>query len=209
MTLGISGNSIPTDFEFEHLIKMYKIAFINHTLAEIDLAFDLALCGSIEYELNLYDKIFSVAFVSGLMNKYKEWKSTNTDYTKSKNKELPEKSEDEIYAYMKSAVINCFNEYKAGNPEFVKFHIYDWLDKNGFINTAVERKREFFGLAKIQLNEEMKHEKNLAISPSETSRIIDSYSGQTKQVNRAKELNLKDFFDGLIEMEIDIKETIE
>lgn len=198
MILGISGNNVPQDLEFDFLVRTYKLSFSQFTLKEIELAFKLAINLTIEYNLNLYDKMFSVVYVSDLMKRYTDYKRQSTEYQKSRVEFIPEKSEAEIYAIMKTAALDSFTEYKKGNPEYVKFYIYDWLNRNEILVPTLERKKTAMIRAKEQIEAELNSKKGLI----SRSRLIDlerMLLGEGVQIARAKELNLKEFFDDMIE----------
>jgi hypothetical protein len=70
--LGIRAKNFPEGVEksllLDHIFKVYG----NHTPQEIRLAFDLALEGKLEVEVNCYEN-FSCAYFSTIMNAYRSW----------------------------------------------------------------------------------------------------------------------------------------
>jgi len=121
-----------------------------------------------------------------------------------KEKIAVEKTESEIYKQMKKSVILSFESYKSGEDYYVKASIYDWLNKNEFLLPTPQRKREFLSEAKKQLDIELQEKKAALLNPLEIRKLLETYDNKTTLVNRAKELNLKDYFNGLIEMNEDI-----
>jgi hypothetical protein len=112
----------PFEEEFLILSKATKRLLFNFTSKEITYAFDLAIKGTIQYDLNLYDKSFSIVYLSGLMNEYEKYRaSVNAKYKKLLEEiETQEKapSQEEIkllnYKAAKEGCIDLFSKIKSG-----------------------------------------------------------------------------------------------
>lgn len=200
----IGATNLQTEDEFRFTVESFKKTFPFFTLAEFDYAFDLALKGMINFVL--YNKQISLSYVSEIIKAYKDWRKNQPEYKTMRKVEVKEKSEKEIYDFMAKAVERSFEEFKKGNYEYIKFHIYDWLTKNEILYTTPERKREFYKKAQQEIKDELQKQKALLINPLDRIRLTETV--KTKEINRAKELNLKNFYEGLYEMGIEINEYL-
>lgn len=208
IVLGLSERQIPNEIEYGILLNTYKTFFSEYSIKEIEYAIELSIKDKIQVELNLYDKPFSVVHISNIMKKYKAWRNENSDF--KNNRALlaapPEKTPDEIWNIMAAAAIKSFNNYKEGNPENIKSHIYDWLDENKIINISKELKWEAVKKAKGMLGNEAESKMDFPIYKYRS--IVKMYSSESVEISRAKEILLKDYYNGLIEFEENLQAFI-
>lgn len=202
----IGGQTTQSEAEFNYTVTAYKQIFANYTMQEIEYAIELVLKGTINYDLRLYDKPFSVSFIGGLMQKYVDWRRTEADYQKAKQNDDDQKTPEQIYHQMKTASLRAFEKYKKGDDEECRFYIYNWLYKNGFINPTQELWDKYYEEAKYEL------EKDLALEQSRYRRnkndmknIIEIFNNNNKRVDKTKEIALKEYFNDLIQSNINLK----
>lgn len=199
--IGIPSSKIPDQLEFDFLLRSYKTAFAKYSLKEIEYAFELAVNGTINYDLKLYDSSFSVVYVSGLMKKYAEWKRNEFDFKKATQKALPEISEADKFAKMKASSLKAFDDFKAGDVSGVGFYIYNFLNDLGIIDPSPEKKHSAIREAEKNRRSELNANKGY-VSNRRFKELTESFENtDSLTVNRAKEINLRQFFSDLIEMD--------
>ncbi len=70
--VGLRANNFPDDTEKAVLINWIYNNYGGHTLSEIKLAFEMAVAGKLDVEVNTYEN-FSVLYFSNIMNAYQLW----------------------------------------------------------------------------------------------------------------------------------------
>ena len=75
--VGLRGNNLPTDEEKFVLISFIKSNFANQTVAEIKLAFEMAVAGKFQVDVKTYEN-FSCEYFSRIMNAYLNFARTET-----------------------------------------------------------------------------------------------------------------------------------
>lgn len=70
--IGLRANNWPNDLERSILLEHIHTNYGNHTPEEIKLAFDMAILGSLDCEVNCYEN-FSCLYFSQVMNAYRKW----------------------------------------------------------------------------------------------------------------------------------------
>lgn len=137
--IGLRQANWPGDEEkfllIQHIIQHYG----GHTPEELLLAFDMAIAGKLDVEINCYEN-FSCLYVSTIMNAYRSW-------AKDQHKELkPVMIENKV-----SDITNqdWFNETKKQVQEkkltvdFVPVELYEWALKEGLINPTTAEKWDY------------------------------------------------------------------
>lgn len=70
--LGIRAANMPTEEEKAILLHHIATHYSNHTIAEINLAFEMAISGQLDCEVNCYEN-FSCLYFSNIMTAYRLW----------------------------------------------------------------------------------------------------------------------------------------
>lgn len=70
--IGLRSANWPTPEETAVLIEHIYSNYPGHTVAEIKLAFDMAISGKLDVEANCYES-FSCWYFSSIMNAYRDW----------------------------------------------------------------------------------------------------------------------------------------
>lgn len=203
--LGLNQANYPKTVEFDYISLAYKEIYGGYSIKEIELAVNLSLSGDIKYTINLYDKPFSPVLFSPLMIKYKEYRRINR---RSKSVIEKQRTREEDYREMKETAIKYFNNYRNGDSSGLTFYLYDWLNRYEILIPEDDSKCEALKTASMELEKEMEKEKSMCINSGEVKKVLDSYN-KTKQINRAKEINLKEYFDDLIEKGMEIEDVID
>jgi hypothetical protein len=141
--IGLRSQNWPSDEEklvlIEHIIKNYG----NHTCEEIKLAFDMAIGGRLDVEVNCYEN-FSCLYFSNIMNAYRHWANEAYRHLPEKNNQqienVPRETSDEEMAQW---IMDWKYKVKEiNNPIMIPPMFYDWLVEKGMINLTKEEKRE-------------------------------------------------------------------
>lgn len=106
--VGLRATNFPNALEKEILLKHIQENYGGHTVAEIRLAFEMAIAGKLEVDANCYEN-FSCLYFSNVMNAYRKW--AKEEYKESVREEGREKEVDRVtidleYAFYKQKLIN-------------------------------------------------------------------------------------------------------
>jgi len=209
MLIGLPEKKFPTENEFQFLIKSYSSTFKMWSIKEIEHAVELTLNGTIQSDLKLYGNQFSMVLISDVISKYKEWRKNESDYKKLR-KPMPEKEKtpEEIYQIMRNAALKAFELFKEGDQSDCKHYIFDWLNRNKFLEPTPERKRESMRQAENELLYELEQKKVL-VAPSQAKILMKAFEDDKQvKINRAKEWVLIEFFKALKETDSQLKDLI-
>lgn len=144
--VGLRANNMPTDEEKYVLINFIQSNFQNITIAEIKLAFDLAVSGKLNIDAKCYEN-FSCEYFGRIMSNYIEMSRSETIVIANKYEEakpLPTPSQDQL----KSDAIenaNFFAESVSNNTNFKMLAgglagLYDIAKQVGIMNLSQEEK---------------------------------------------------------------------
>jgi hypothetical protein len=123
LLVGLRANNMPTEEEKFVLINFIKTNFANITIAQIKLAFDMAVAGKLQVDAKCYEN-FSCEFFGRIMAKYLEFSAEETRIISQRvveDEPLPKPS-DEILKAQAIDIINDFaNQLKASKDSGKKF----------------------------------------------------------------------------------------
>lgn len=147
--IGLRSQNWPSDLEksvlIDHIIKNYG----GHTIEEIKLAFDMAITGRLDVEVNCYEN-FSCLYFSNIMAAYREWAKEEYKHVEA-SKPIPqiENKEDMSHASMTDWFNDVAKKIRAGEMllEFVPPMLYEFMDDNGNINKTAKEKHEYLARA--------------------------------------------------------------
>lgn len=138
--IGLRAQNWPTDEEKLVLIEHIITGFGGHTTREIKLAFDMAIAGKLEVEVNSFEN-FSCLYFSNVMNAYRLW-------AKEEFKELPIQKElppiEEPMDDTEFIEMNYRIWQTLGNPGMISTKCYGILVAQGKINLTQEEKDSMF-----------------------------------------------------------------
>ena len=191
------------------------------TVEEIFKAFELERFGEYPERTEHY-QFFNSEYVSAVLKKYKVWKNNTKiqhNITKPENiASLPSISDSHKEEILINGIIRVFNEYKTTKilPE-PNTHIFDELISRGLILGANTPKLEKYYAekmeqAKFELKLELESQKSSVgfIERKNISREIESIinGNSNKIIVKTKKIVLKEYFDKLIEQEVQIENKL-
>lgn len=198
--LGLNLSNYPEQVEFDYLSAKYREIYARYSIRDIELAVDLALNGSIDQKLNLYDKPFSPAFFSPLMIKFTEYRRQESRQQSAINEE--EKTAFEIWEIKADAVLNLWDKFAAGLTDIADFN---WFNYNFLSHTCkiLQPSKEQIQAAEIKAKSLLdieveainRHRKNMFI------RTIREAAGTNSIKDKAKEIILFNYFTELQAMD--------
>lgn len=161
--IGLRSKNWPTDTDklilIEHILKNYS----NHTCEEIELAFDMAIAGKLDVEINCYEN-FSCLYFSTILSCYREW--AKEEYKFLPNNEFIKIEEKKVIG--DEEMKEWINEWKekidsVNNPMMIPPLFYEWLDKNDILKLSKEQKIDYatnkaVSLRQFHLSEQAKWE---------------------------------------------------
>jgi len=200
------------------LLRFIKTRCTDITLEEIYKAFELERYN--EYpEKSKHFQLFGTEYFSEVIKKYRVWK-TQLKIQKNITREdktplLPSISDSQKEAIFINGIIRVFKEYKQTKilPE-PNAHIFDELLTKGLILGANTPKLEKYYAdkmeeAKLELKKELEADKAMAnyIQRKTIAREIEQIlqGGSSRIIVKTKKIVLKEYFDKLIEQEIEIE----
>lgn len=144
LKIGLRAANIPRDEEkfvlVQHIIQHYG----GHTPEEILLAFDMAIAGKLEVEVNCYEN-FSCLYFSGIMNAYRLWAKDQHKQIKPvmiEEKKISDITNQEWYNQTKDLVRS-----RKLTVDFIPLDLYDWAIKEELINPTTQDKWRYLGMA--------------------------------------------------------------
>jgi len=144
LLVGIRSANMPNQMEFDVLKNFIQNNYGGHTVAEIRLAFEMAITGKLGVESNCFEN-FSCQYVSGIMNAYRKWASQEI-------KQLPKK---EDLPQLPPAPVDwtshwndLLDSYRKGNERIIILPIYEWLIETGKLVLTLEDKKALYDKAK-------------------------------------------------------------
>ena len=141
---------------------------------------------------------FSPLYLGRVMDSYSRYRFK---YISQQDEPEPVKmTEKEEYEFMVKSCLDAFEKYKEG-VEFYDFGSvkFLFLEKNGIISLTKERKNEIYKLAEVEYFEKSKG------SPVKK---ITQFLVQDSIKEVARKIALNEYFSGLIEFEIELKDEI-
>jgi hypothetical protein len=143
--IGLRANNWPADEEKAVLLRHILHEYAGHTPEEVLLAFDMAIAGKLDVEVNCYEN-FSCLYFSNIMNAYREW-------AKEQHKEIkPVMIEAPKETLTDKSMEDWIEQLKTEKRvDFLPVMVYDWLDTKGKIVAtnrikwnAMEKARKHF-----------------------------------------------------------------
>lgn len=156
MKVGIRGHNLPSEIEtdvlYDHIFKLYG----NHTPAEIQLAFDMALSGKLDLatkDVKCYED-FSCLYFSTIMNAYRSWaKNEYRELVREKPKQLD--APKELTLPERQEWINEWIEKENVNVDLIPASFFSFLVEQQEISPTEEeinnQRAEAAGAIKLQL----------------------------------------------------------
>lgn len=195
--IGASGVNVPTELEASLLIESAPIILGKWTTDDVITAFTLALKGDFEAELRLFDKPFSLMYVSGVMKAYDEFKREALYQHHKHQPELPTHvpTRAELDAQMRIEALECYRLHCEGRGNWSNYHppLFDYLTRLNVVLFAPERIER----AKVEAMRIIKSE--AAITPQFTQtmqELLKKLTPEDSRVERkAKEMLLREFFE--------------
>jgi hypothetical protein len=201
------------------LINHIKIHHSDFSKEEIENAFSLATAGKLDFEFNHYNRL-TPQLMSKTLNHYSnERRFSISEFRELEYKEklrLEElknkKSDKEISEMRFNNALSLFDEYKQnGSVDDLGNATYQYFRSLKLLKTNREQANEYFQRAYSIIKNE-----------SESNRLKDIMSGKSiymgkeqdseldnKVVIKARKLALNDFFQSVIDSEINLKDLIE
>lgn len=201
-TLGVSGQSLPTPAELPILIEMLQGEFGNYTIEEVDLAFRSLVTGKLEIEAGTFNRL-----TPPVLNKVLRAYVTTLRYEARKTITEPQKSltEAEKRQIIENNIVVTFAKYKEDEKLLdAGGAIYRYLEKIGAINLTIEKKREIYNRAE---REELLQGGDFA-AMRELYRMT-GIERNDRIRDAARLIALREYFDHLIEFNMDINEVLE
>lgn len=141
LKVGLRAANMPKDEEKQVLIEHILTHYAGHTCEEIKLAFDMAIAGKLDVEVNCYEN-FSCLYFSSIMNAYRKWAKEEIKHL-DKPLELPPEqkieplSDDEILQ-MSFDVWKALKNYRA-----ISARCYSILIRQGKIKRVEGEERDY------------------------------------------------------------------
>lgn len=137
--IGLRAVNWPADEEKAILIEYIVEHYGGHTPEEILLAFDMAIAGKLEVEVNCYEN-FSCLYFSNIMNAYRLWAKDQHKQIKPIMIEEPKLSDITNLEWYNQTKIQVKNGLSV---EFVPLPLYEFAIKSGLVSVDNKTKWEY------------------------------------------------------------------
>lgn len=142
--IGLRSQNWPQDEEKSLLINHIRREYGNHTVAEIRLAFDMAISGKLDFlsgeSVNCYEN-FSCLYFSSIMNAYRKWAAQVHCQLQPEHTKIDSVTEDTSDESMEKWLIET--KKSIYSVDLLPVMLYDWLEQNGRIKKTVAEKHEY------------------------------------------------------------------
>lgn len=150
LLVGLRANNMPTEEERFVLINFIQTNFANVTIAEIKLAFDMAVAGKLGIDAKCYEN-FSCEFFGRIMARFLEYSAEETRIISQRvveDEPLPKPSDAELKAQAISSA-NLYADNVSKNSNFIWFEggihcLYDIAKETGILRLSGEEKRDIW-----------------------------------------------------------------
>lgn len=150
LLVGLRANNMPTEEESFVLINFIKTNFANVTIAQIKMAFDMAVAGKLGVDAKCYEN-FSCEFFGRIMARFLEYSAEETRIISQRvveDEPLPKPSEAELKAQaIASANMYAEQVSKDGNFKWIAGglqYLYDVAKECGILRISSEEKQEIW-----------------------------------------------------------------
>jgi hypothetical protein len=158
LLVGLRANNMPNDEEKFVLINFIKTNFANVTIAQIKLAFDMAVAGKLQVDAKCYEN-FSCEFFGRIMASYLIFSAEETRIIaqrKVEDEPLPKPSDEELKAQA-IASANMYAEQLANDKKFKWIagglnYLYDVAKETNILRISNEEKQEIWSKCKGDVN---------------------------------------------------------
>lgn len=150
LLVGLRANNMPTEEESFVLINFIQTNFANVTIAEIKLAFDMAVSGKLGIDAKCYEN-FSCEFFGRIMARYLEFSAEETRIISQKvieDQPLPKPSSEQLKAQA-IASANMYAEQVSKDRNFKWIagglnYLYDVAKETNILRISSEEKQEIW-----------------------------------------------------------------
>ena len=133
LLLGIKGDKLPSEWEYQILTTELRTQYLGLTIKELDLAFRLAARDQLDYNAETYQSM-SVFYLNKMLLSYLRWAAQKqfVEKIKEPEKQLTKVDEDEIV----ETSFQSFKKFKRWNVIFNSLGTFKILDKRGLIDLS-------------------------------------------------------------------------
>jgi hypothetical protein len=138
--IGLPARNIPSEQDKNYLLSFLKKYYFDFKPDEIEMAFELALVGTVEAEVECYGD-FTCKFIANVLNGYRRWqkkfypqeiKTSPMPPQPEIKEDLSDKAMQDWWRQLKQQVM-ADKHYEV---LFIPPMIFDWLDKKNMIRTT-------------------------------------------------------------------------
>jgi hypothetical protein len=226
--VGISPKNIPVDDEFMILVNNFKLCFDEFSDLDFTAALKLAIKGQINFNFNLYDRMFSIVYLSELMKIYKPYRQEaiykNDRLLNSETMESQEEIRQKNLQAGRASFIRIYKEFKE-NPVFKTKEagyyetmscIYDYLTESNIITITNDRKKNEMQKAERRYKQKLEAERLELANKENLLRINNQLKNWEKTLidekeiikNIAKTLIIEDYISSSIDLEMDLSDIL-
>ncbi len=157
--VGLRANNMPTDEEKYVLINFIQSNYQNVTIAEIKLAFEMAVSGKLGIDAKCYEN-FSCEYFGRIMSNYIEMSRAETIVFGNKFEEAKPLEKPEFNVLKSQAIedANWFADKISNDPKFKLLAgglagLYDVAKEVGILNLTIDEKKEIWTKCKGNVHE--------------------------------------------------------
>lgn len=227
--IGIPERNMPNKIEFDLLCETSKNVLKKYTKSELLLATEMVLSNELNFNFNLYDKVFSIVLLTDLMKSYYNFRQEtifkNDRLLNSKPMETtPEEIRQKNLQAGRASFIRIYKEFKE-NPVFKTKEagyyetmscIYDYLTESNIITIPNDRKKNEMQKAERRYKQKLEAERLELANKENLLRINNQLKNwentliDEKEIikNIAKTLIIEDYISSSIDLEMDLSDIL-
>ncbi len=212
-TLGLSQAQMPSKLEFDALVQYTIDNFPSIAPEKIQLAFDAAISGKFDIEMNLFGAVFSPMYLSKVVYAYLEYEHKLNLKNKAQVEPEPQPTEEQKQKMFYKAALFCFDRYKkTGDCLDWGNVVYKFLEQDGRMNFPEElwnifKEKAISTIRRQKSAEKIKNPLNAKGINDYLSNLSSNGSDEVK--SEACRQALICYFDELIKKAVELSDVIE
>lgn len=227
--IGIPERNMPNKIEFDLLCETSKNVLKKYTKSELLLATEMVLSNELNFNFNLYDKVFSIVLLTDLMKSYYNFRQEtifkNDRLLNSKPMETtPEEIRQKNLQAGRAAFIRIFKDFKEtlcfkkNEPGYYETMacIYDYLSEEKIITIPNERKKVEIAKAERRYKLKLEAERLELTNKENVSRITSQLKNwnntliEEKEIIKdiAKTIIIEDYISSSVDMDMDLSDIL-
>lgn len=150
--IGLRAENMPDELSKGILKEFIRKKYPNNTTEEVKLAFEMAITARFDVDPCCYED-FSCIYFAKIMEAYRGWAKLEHKFVHQPTPKMMIEHKEDLSDVAMTDWLASLMKDVAAKPdypvEFMPVTLYDWLDKNGYVQKTTPQKREYMDKAII------------------------------------------------------------